>query len=155
MKSFCVMIIMLFSIFNNLFNLFGSKHNSKRVGRGIGSGKGKTSSRGVKGQKARSGVSIRWFEGGQTNKIKRLFKRGFTPYGQKKKYEAVSVTHVNQILDSRSLPSDVVINRDFLIKYCIISKKCNLPVKLIGNEKILVGRVDDDVLYKQDDSISI
>lgn len=122
---------------NNLFNLFGSKQNCKRLGRGIGSGKGKTCGRGVKGQKARSGVSIRWFEGGQTSKIKRLFKRGFTPFGQKDKYVAISVNQINDILMSKSLPKEISINRDFLIEHGLISSKCFLPVKLIGKEKIL------------------
>ena len=60
-----------------LVNNEGSKHSSKRLGRGVGSGKGKTSGRGHKGQKARSGVSIRWFEGGQMPLKKRMPKIGF------------------------------------------------------------------------------
>ncbi len=56
----------------------GSRHNSKRVGRGIGSGKGKTGGRGVKGQKSRTGVRIKGFEGGQMPIYRRLPKRGFT-----------------------------------------------------------------------------
>ncbi len=56
----------------------GAKHNYKRVGRGIGSGKGKTSGSGVKGQKARSGVAIKGFEGGQMPLYMRLPKHGFT-----------------------------------------------------------------------------
>jgi len=55
----------------------GSRHNSKRVGRGIGSGKGKTGGRGVKGQKSRTGVRIKGFEGGQMPIYRRLPKRGF------------------------------------------------------------------------------
>ncbi len=124
---------------NNLFNLFGAKQSSKRLGRGIGSGKGKTCGRGVKGQKARSGVSIRWFEGGQTSKIKRLFKRGFTPFGQKDKHLAISANQINEILVSKSLPKEISINRDFLIEYGLVSTKCFLPIKLIGKEKILTN----------------
>jgi large subunit ribosomal protein L15 len=62
---------------NELFDLPGAKKRKKRVGRGIGSGKGKTSGRGVKGQKARAGVAINGFEGGQMPLIARLPKRGF------------------------------------------------------------------------------
>ena len=62
---------------NNISDNFGSKRKSKRVGRGIGSGLGKTAGKGHKGQKARSGVSIRWFEGGQNPIFRRLPKRGF------------------------------------------------------------------------------
>ena len=62
---------------NQLTNNKGSKQQAKRVGRGIGSGKGKTAGRGGKGQTARSGVALKWFEGGQTPLIKRVPKRGF------------------------------------------------------------------------------
>ncbi|MBL3284433.1 50S ribosomal protein L15 [Rickettsiales endosymbiont of Paramecium tredecaurelia] len=68
---------------NELKNNPGSKKKRMRVGRGIGSGKGKTCGRGVKGQKSRSGVSIKAFEGGQTPLIKRLPKRGFNPLSRK------------------------------------------------------------------------
>ena len=64
---------------NELSPSAGSTSNRKRVGRGVGSGSGKTAGRGVKGQKARSGVAINGFEGGQTPIYKRLPKRGFTP----------------------------------------------------------------------------
>ena len=64
------------SILNNTVKI---KTNKKRLGRGIGSGKGKTSGRGVKGQKSRSGVAIKSFEGGQMPLYRRLPKRGFNP----------------------------------------------------------------------------
>ncbi len=60
------------------------KISKKRLGRGIGSGKGKTSGRGIKGQKSRSGVAINSFEGGQMPLYRRLPKRGFNPIGKKK-----------------------------------------------------------------------
>ena len=60
------------------------KTSKKRLGRGIGSGKGKTSGRGVKGQKSRSGVAIKSFEGGQMPLYRRLPKRGFNPINRKK-----------------------------------------------------------------------
>ena len=62
---------------NTLFAQPGARKTGKRVGRGIGSGLGKTSGRGHKGQKARSGVAIKGFEGGQMSLLKRLPKRGF------------------------------------------------------------------------------
>ena len=64
---------------NELRDNEGATKTRKRVGRGIGSGKGKTAGRGVKGQKARSGVAINGFEGGQMPLYRRLPKRGFTP----------------------------------------------------------------------------
>ena len=68
---------------NELSPADGSTKNRMRVGRGVGSGKGKTAGRGVKGQKARSGVAVNGFEGGQMPIYMRLPKRGFTPYHQK------------------------------------------------------------------------
>ncbi len=69
---------------NELSDLVGAKKNRKRVGRGIGSGTGKTSGRGVKGQKSRSGVAIKGFEGGQMPLHRRLPKRGFNNLFSKK-----------------------------------------------------------------------
>ena len=68
---------------NELSPAAGSTKNRTRIGRGVGSGKGKTGGRGVKGQKARSGVAVNGFEGGQMPIYMRLPKRGFTPRGQK------------------------------------------------------------------------
>ena len=68
----------------NLNNTIKVKTEKKRLGRGIGSGKGKTSGRGVKGQKSRSGVAIKSFEGGQMPLYRRLPKRGFNPINKKK-----------------------------------------------------------------------
>ena len=69
---------------NELRSSLTSNKKRKRVGRGAGSGFGKTSGRGVKGQKSRSGVSINGFEGGQMPLYRRLPKRGFNPIGKKK-----------------------------------------------------------------------
>ena len=69
-----------------LNNLKKIKRNKMRVGRGIGSGKGKTSGRGIKGQKSRSGVAIKSFEGGQMPLYRRLPKRGFKIIGKKKNW---------------------------------------------------------------------
>ena len=78
---------------NELSDLPGATHNRKRVGRGIGSGKGKTAGRGVKGQKSRSGVAINGFEGGQMPLFRRLPKRGFVNIFAKN-YNIVSVGRI-------------------------------------------------------------
>lgn len=77
----------------------GSAKTKKRVGRGIGSGKGKTSGRGVKGQKARSGVAIKGFEGGQMPMYRRLPKRGFNNIFSKA-YSEVNVGRIQQAVDA-------------------------------------------------------
>ena len=78
---------------NELSDLAGARKNRKRVGRGIGSGTGKTSGRGVKGQKSRSGVAIKGFEGGQMPLHRRLPKRGFNNLFSKK-YNVLSLIHI-------------------------------------------------------------
>ena len=72
----------------------------KRVGRGIGSGKGKTSGRGVKGQKSRSGVAIKSFEGGQMPLYRRLPKRGFNPI-KKDKIAKINVDKIQMLLEKK------------------------------------------------------
>ncbi len=76
----------------------GAKRSRTRVGRGIGSGKGKTAGRGVKGQKSRSGVAIKGFEGGQMPLHRRLPKRGFTNIFRKR-YVAVYVGRLQQAVE--------------------------------------------------------
>ena len=76
-----------------------------RVGRGIGSGKGKTSGRGVKGQKSRSGVAIKSFEGGQMPLYRRLPKRGFNPIG-KKLIAILNLEKIQKYLDNKSINSN-------------------------------------------------
>jgi len=94
---------------NNLHNALGSKQSSKRLGRGIGSGKGKTAGKGHKGQKARKGISIRWFEGGQTSLIKRLPKRGFSPIN-KEKIAIINFIDIARMLEIGVIKSDQEIN---------------------------------------------
>lgn len=119
---------------NNLYNLPGSKSNTKRLGRGIGSGKGKTSGRGVKGQKARSGVAIKGFEGGQMPIIKRLPKRGFNPL-RRKTYKIVNLEFVNYLLESKNIKENHLINKEFLVEIGVI-KSALSPVKLLGNVEL-------------------
>ncbi len=75
--------------------------NKIRVGRGIGSGKGKTSGRGVKGQKSRSGVSIKSFEGGQMPLYRRLPKRGFNPI-EKESIAILNLDKIQSFIDKKS-----------------------------------------------------
>ena len=105
-----------------------------RVGRGIGSGKGKTSGRGVKGQKSRSGVAIKSFEGGQMPLYRRLPKRGFNPIG-KKNIAILNLDKIQSLLDKKSIKSEDVINSDLLIKLKIISKNSN-KLKILGSGEI-------------------
>ena len=80
----------------------GAMHRRKRVGRGIGSGLGKTGGRGVKGQKSRSGVAIKGYEGGQMPIYRRLPKRGFTARNSKD-YNVVSLGRIQQAVDAKRL----------------------------------------------------
>ncbi|MDR2099189.1 MAG: 50S ribosomal protein L15 [Rickettsiales bacterium] len=79
----------------------GAAHRKMRVGRGIGSGKGKTAGRGNKGQKSRSGVSIRWFEGGQSPLYRRLPKRGFNNADFRKEYAVVNLGKIQELVDAK------------------------------------------------------
>ncbi len=81
----------------------GAHYRAKRVGRGIGSGKGKTSGRGGKGQTARSGVAINGFEGGQTPLHRRLPKRGFNNKIFQKDYQVVNLGRLQQAIDAGRL----------------------------------------------------
>jgi large subunit ribosomal protein L15 len=115
---------------NELYNNFGSKKNRKRVGRGIGSGKGKTCGRGVKGQKSRSGVAIKGFEGGQTPIIKRLPKRGFNSLSPKK-YNIVNIYDIEVLLLDGRLNESEVITKEKLVEIGLI-KNSKLLVKLLS-----------------------
>ena len=86
-----------------------------RVGRGIGSGKGKTSGRGVKGQKSRSGVAIKSFEGGQMPLYRRLPKRGFNPVN-KKKIAKINLEKIQSLIDAKKIGPDTIIDLDSLKK---------------------------------------
>ena len=110
------------------------KKSKIRVGRGIGSGKGKTSGRGVKGQKSRSGVAIKSFEGGQMPLYRRLPKRGFNPI-RKKSIAILNLNKIQLLLDKKSIKSDDILNSDLLIKLKIIDKNSN-KLKILGSGEI-------------------
>ncbi|WP_273724892.1 50S ribosomal protein L15 [Brucella gallinifaecis] len=98
---------------NDLRDKPGSVKARKRVGRGIGSGTGKTAGRGVKGQKSRSGVAINGFEGGQMPIYRRLPKRGFTNIFAKS-FNVVSLGRVQAAIDAGKLDAKAVVNLDSL-----------------------------------------
>lgn len=106
---------------NELRDKDGATQGRKRVGRGIGSGKGKTSGRGVKGQKSRSGVAINGYEGGQMPIYRRLPKRGFSaPFS--KNFNAVSLGRVQQAIDAGKLDAKAEIDAEALCKAGVIRR---------------------------------
>ena len=105
-----------------------------RVGRGIGSGKGKTSGRGVKGQKARTGVAIKGFEGGQMPLYRRLPKRGFNnPSAQT--FVEINLDRLQKAIDEGKLDAQAPINGEALVKAGIISRVKD-GVRLLGRGAI-------------------
>ena len=105
-----------------------------RVGRGIGSGKGKTSGRGVKGQKSRSGVSIKSFEGGQMPLYRRLPKRGFNPIN-KKNIAILNLQEIQFFIDKKKINSNEVLNSQILKKLKLINKN-STKLKILGMGEI-------------------
>ena len=109
------------------------KTNSKKIrpGRGIGSGKGKTGGRGIKGQKSRRGVAINAFEGGQTPLYRRLPKRGFKSIS-KNDIAAINLSSIQKFYDNKRLDISTPINLKTLIEKKIINKK-KLRLKILGD----------------------
>ena len=105
-----------------------------RVGRGIGSGKGKTSGRGVKGQKSRSGVAIKSFEGGQMPLYRRLPKRGFNSFN-KTKIGKLNLGDLQQFIESKRIKSSEKIDIKYLHSSKIIKKKYE-KIKILGQGEI-------------------
>ena len=105
-----------------------------RVGRGIGSGKGKTSGRGVKGQKSRSGVAIKSFEGGQMPLYRRLPKRGFNPISR----ENIAILNLEKIqsyIDKKKINPNEVLNSSSLKKLKLINKN-STKLKILGTGEL-------------------
>ena len=105
-----------------------------RVGRGIGSGKGKTSGRGVKGQKSRSGVAIKSFEGGQMPLYRRLPKRGFNPIN-KKNIAILNLDKIQFYIDKKNIKITDTLNTDLLKKLRLINKN-SIKLKILGSGEI-------------------
>jgi len=114
-----------------LNNLIKTNIKKIRPGRGIGSGKGKTGGRGIKGQKSRRGVSINAFEGGQTPLYRRLPKRGFKSM-LKNDVATINLSSLQKFYDSKKLDSTTQINLKTLIEKKIINKK-KLRLKILGD----------------------
>ncbi len=114
-----------------------------RVGRGIGSGKGKTSGRGVKGQKSRSGVAIKSFEGGQMPLYRRLPKRGFNPISR----ENIAILNLEKIqsyIDKKNINPNEVLNSSSLKKLKLINKN-STKLKILG-----AGELKDKINIEAD-----
>tara|TARA_B100000963_G_scaffold263249_1_gene231392 strand:- start:921 stop:1373 length:453 start_codon:yes stop_codon:yes gene_type:complete len=105
-----------------------------RVGRGIGSGKGKTSGRGVKGQKSRSGVAIKSFEGGQMPLYRRLPKRGFNSIS-KKEVAILNLDKIQSYIDKKNIKTSDILNSDLLKKLKLINKNSK-KLKILGTGEI-------------------
>ena len=109
------------------------KIKKKRIGRGIGSGKGKTSGRGIKGQKSRSGVAIKSFEGGQMPLFRRLPKRGFNPIS-KKLVAIINLDKIQKLLDNKKITSEKI-DINVLKKLNLIDKNYK-KIKILGNGEL-------------------
>ena len=118
----------------NLNSSLQVKIKKMRVGRGIGSGKGKTSGRGVKGQKSRSGVAIKSFEGGQMPLYRRLPKRGFNSI-LKSSIAILNLDKIQSYINKKSIKTSDTLNADLLKKLKLINKNSN-KLKILGSGEI-------------------
>lgn len=120
---------------NEIKDNHGSRLKSKRLGRGGGSGKGKTAGRGVKGQKARSGVSIKGFEGGQNPLYMRLPKRGFNNKNFKTVYAEVTLYRLQQAVEAKKLDPKKEVTIDVL-KSAGLVRSNSSNVKILGSGEL-------------------
>ena len=118
-----------------------------RVGRGIGSGKGKTSGRGIKGQKSRSGVAIKSFEGGQMPLYRRLPKRGFNTINATK-IAKINLEKIQTFIEQKTINSSDTIDAKLLKKLKIINKNSQ-KLKILGTGEIKVKiNIEADLVSK-------
>ena len=115
----------------------------KRLGRGIGSGKGKTSGRGVKGQKSRSGVAIKSFEGGQMPLYRRLPKRGFNPVS-KDNIAILNLDKIQSYIDKKNIKTTDTLNSNLLKKLRLIDQN-SIKLKILGS-----GAIKDKINIEAD-----
>ena len=127
----------------NLNSTTQLKTKKIRPGRGIGSGKGKTSGRGHKGQKSRRGVAIKSFEGGQMPLYRRLPKRGFNPI-KSLEVGKINIGKIQSLLDKKKIKTNETINLNLLKKVKLISNNC-LKLKILGN-----GELKDKITLEVD-----
>ena len=116
---------------NDIADNPGAVKKRVRVGRGPGSGKGKTGGRGIKGQKSRSGVSIKAFEGGQMPLYQRLPKRGFNSRNSKKLNDQVNLGSIQKLIDTKKIVENSTIDIDALRNVGLINKNA-VSVKLLA-----------------------
>ena len=126
----------------NLNSTSTIKEKKIRPGRGIGSGKGKTSGRGHKGQKSRRGVAIKSFEGGQMPLYRRLPKRGFNPI-KRVDVAKLNLGKIQSYIDSKKIKSGTKIDLDLLKKLKLINKK-SYKIKILGTGE-LKDKIDLEV----------
>ncbi len=139
---------------NDLRDKEGATHSRKRVGRGIGSGLGKTGGRGVKGQKARSGVAINGFEGGQMPIYRRLPKRGFKNIFAKD-FNIVSIGRLQVAIDAGKLDPKATVNAEALVAAGVIRRakdgvrllsdgdiKAKLKIEVAGASKAAIEKIE-------------
>ena len=111
-----------------------NKKSKKRIGRGIGSGTGKTSGKGHKGQKARSGVAIKGFEGGQMPIHRRLPKRGFKNIFRKE-YVPINLGTIQKLIDEKKISVDKPLDFETLLKVGLLKKNNNIKILAKGEFK--------------------
>ena len=127
----------------NLNSLVKNNKKKIRVGRGIGSGRGKTSSRGHKGQKSRSGVAIKSFEGGQMPLYRRLPKRGFNPIN-KKTIAILNLDKIQSYIDKKNIKTTDTLNSNLLKKLKLIVQN-SIKLKILGS-----GAIKDKINIEAD-----
>ncbi len=120
---------------NELRDNPGARKPKRRIGRGIGSGRGKTAGKGHKGQKARAGVAVAIFEGGQMPIYRRLPKRGFKNAPFRTTYQLVNLDRLQQAADSGKLHPGAVLDADALAKAGVI-RNAKSPVKLLARGEV-------------------
>ena len=128
----------------NLSSTYTIKEKKIRPGRGIGSGKGKTSGRGHKGQKSRRGVAIKSFEGGQMPLYRRLPKRGFNPI-KKNDVAILNIGKIQLFIDKKKIKANEKINLELLKKLKLVSGKFN-KIKILGSGD-LKDKIDIEANY--------
>ena len=128
---------------NDIADNPGAIKRRVRVGRGPGSGKGKTGGRGIKGQKSRSGVAIKAFEGGQMPLYQRLPKRGFNSRNSKKLYDQVNLGSIQKLIDTKKIVENKPINIEVLRGVGLINKNA-VTVKLLA-KGVLASKVKIEV----------
>lgn len=119
---------------NQLSDNEGASKSKKRIGRGPGSGKGKTGGRGLKGQKSRSGVAIKGYEGGQMPIYMRLPKRGFN-VPKPKKYAVINLGLLQKFIETGKIDTSASITEDVLIQSGVVTRKFN-GVRILAKGKL-------------------